>query len=133
MENQKLQSSPQIQLGKKVPEKWQERFLIKRIDEEDIEITLIQRDAILRALNEGQRFIQIGKYTLMLNGIKSIDPKWGGKNIPPCPSEEIEIEEIDGKYFQSVKNREEIKLWHELFEESYKPLINNVIENINKI
>jgi len=43
------------------------------------------RDEILKALNDGARFIQIGKYTLMLNSIKSIDPLWGEENIPPRP------------------------------------------------
>jgi len=68
-----------------IPAKWQERFLIKRIGEDDIEITLEQRDAILQALNAGTRFVQIKKYTIMLNSIKSIDPLWGDDNIPPRP------------------------------------------------
>ena len=43
-----------------LPEEWQEKFLIKRIDEENIEITLAQRNEILESLSKGDRFIQIG-------------------------------------------------------------------------
>ena len=64
---------------------WEERFIIKRIDEKDIEITIQERNGILASLSAGDRFVQIGKYTLMLNGIKSIDPKYGNDNIPPKP------------------------------------------------
>lgn len=74
-----------LSLSQKIPKKWQEKFLIKRIGEDDIEITLEQRDAILQALNSGTRFVQIKKYTIMLNSIKSIDPFWGDDNIPPRP------------------------------------------------
>jgi uncharacterized protein YnzC (UPF0291/DUF896 family) len=68
-----------------IPEKWREKFLIKRIGENDIEITLEERNAILEMLARGMRYVQIGKYTIMLNSIKSIDPKWGKDNIPPRP------------------------------------------------
>lgn len=113
MEDQKLTSSHQIQRG--TEHKWEERFFIKRIDEEDIEITLRERDSILLSLNEGKRFIQIGKYTLMLNAIKSIDPKWGKDNIPPKPKEITENKVVDGKGYMTVLNQEEIDEWKILF------------------
>ena len=69
-----------------IPPEWQEKFLIKRIGEEDIEITLIQRNFILKAFSNGDNFIQIGKYTLMVNSIKSIDPYYEPNNIPPRPT-----------------------------------------------
>ncbi|MCP3681709.1 MAG: hypothetical protein GY861_03375 [bacterium] len=102
-----------------IPLKWQERFLIKRIGEEDIEISLIARDEILKALNDGARFIQIGKYTLMLNSIKSIDPLWGKNNIPPRP----ELKRlyggvsIDGnvEWSYSEKSQKEVDLWDKFF------------------
>ena len=83
MKDQKSLSS--IQSNLVIPEKWQEKYLIKRIGEEDIEITVEERNAILQMLNDGVRFVQIGRYTLMLNAVKSIDPKWGKENIPPRP------------------------------------------------
>jgi len=50
------------------------RFVIKRIGESDLEINNTERMAILKALNEGVKFVQVRDYTLMLNGIKSIEP-----------------------------------------------------------
>lgn len=114
MTNPNSQLSPQIQTGQ-IPEEWQEKFILKRIDEEDIELTLQQRDGILNALNKGDRFIQIGKYTLMLNAIKSIDPKWGDSNIPPKPKEEKLIEIKDGIAVENVINQKEIDLWNSIF------------------
>jgi len=104
-----------------IPDEWKERFLIKRIKEDNIEISLEERNAILEELNRGRQFVQIGKYTLMLNSIKSIDPLWGADNIPPEPRPHKE-----GGYFdkekqvfvkgeeteESIKRR---KLWHQLF------------------
>lgn len=72
-----------IKWEKRLHDKWDEKFFIKRIGEENIEITLSQRNEILKALNDGARFIQIGKYTLMMNSIKSIDPRYEPANIPP--------------------------------------------------
>lgn len=115
MGDQSSQLSHPIPTGR-IPAKWQERFLLKRIDEEDIVITLAQRDAILGALDAGARFVQIGKYTLMLNGIKSIDPYWPPNNVPPRPGEEHRQVEIkDNKIFTEVVNQDEIDLWDQLF------------------
>lgn len=114
MENQDSELLPQTQVGK-IPEKWQEKFLIKRIDEEDIEITLEERDAILKFLAGGQRFIQVGKYTLMLNALKSIDPIWGGNNNPPKPKPIEETNIIDNLAHVKVLNQDEIDLWESLF------------------
>ncbi len=68
-----------------IPSKWRERFVIKRIKEEDIFISLETRNAILSAMEKGQNFVQVGKYTLMINSISSINPYWEPDNIPPCP------------------------------------------------
>jgi len=122
MENQKSQLSRQTQIG--IPERWQEKYLIKRIGEEDIEITLEERNAILQVLNEGQKFIQVGKYTLMLNGLKSIDPKWGANNIPDKPIPRTittYTESKDPRYSalatDVVTNQEEIDEWNKYFGE----------------
>ncbi len=66
------------------------RYLIKRIDEDSIEISEQQRDYILGALQGGVRFVQIGDHTLMLNAIKSIDPK-KGKQYPQLSEEALKI------------------------------------------
>lgn len=111
MDNQKLQSLHQTQTG--IPEEWKEHFYIKRIDEEDIKISLIERDAILKALNGGQRFIQIGKYTLMLNSIKSIDPIYEPDNTPPMPHEENEL--VDGVVVEKKESKKLRELWKTLY------------------
>lgn len=106
-----------------IPPEWRERFFIKRIDEEDILITLEQRNAILKALNEGTRFIQVGKFTLMLNSIKSIDPVYPPDNIPPRPKPEEELVDIkDGTAVTRVINQEKIDLWDSLYGSEVKAL-----------
>jgi hypothetical protein len=106
-----------------IPPEWREGFLIKRIDEEDILITLEQRNAILKALNEGTRFIQVGKFTLMLNSIKSIDPVYPPDNIPPRPEPEEELVDIkDGTAVTRVINQEKIDLWDSLYGSEVKAL-----------
>jgi len=100
MEDQKLPLS--------IPSEWEERFLIKRIDEKDIIISLEERNSILDNLRKGIRFVQIGKYTLMLNSIKSIDPFYEPDNIPPKP----------GVY----ETKEKLELWEKLFGYSVKQL-----------
>lgn len=110
MTDQKLSTFPSI------PEKWQEKFVIKRIGEDDIEITLDQRDAILQSLNAGTRFVQIKKYTIMLNSIKSIDPLWGDHNVPPRPKavhKALDINEHGNMEFQ-VDDAEQ-KEWDAIF------------------
>jgi len=100
-----------------IPPKWREMFVIKRINEDDIVISLEQRNIILEALNNGARFVQVRKHTLMLNSIKSIDPYWENEeNIPPRPQEEKRIENIEGNTAQYViTNEDEIALWDKLF------------------
>ncbi len=96
-----------------IPEELKERYLIKRIKEDDIEISLDQRDKILKMLESGVRFIQIDKYTLMLNSIKSIDPKWGSANIPPRPNTRTELNKEIGKLY--ITNQRDLDLWDYLY------------------
>lgn len=115
MADQLSESSLQTQHGRSVPAKWQERFLLKRIGEEDIDISLGERDAILQALSENARFIQLRKHTIMLNVIKGIDPKWGEANLPPRPREQT-TEEINGGTMKvTITNQTEIDEWDALF------------------
>ena len=95
---------------------WNKGYIIKRIGEDDIPITNEQRKSILGSLNDGVGFIQIGEYTLMLNGIKSIEPRWNGDSFPPRPKEEyrlIKTGETSAK--KEIVNIEEILLWDNLF------------------
>lgn len=118
MVDQKLELSHQTQIGK-ISAKWEERFLIKRIEEKDIEITLNERNEILKSLNAGDRFVQVKKYTLMLNGIKSIDPKWGEKNIPPRPFETLSYINDTSKNtsIATITNQKELDEWDSLFKD----------------
>lgn len=94
------------------PEKFQEKFLLKRIGEEDIEITLPQRNAIIEALGSSSRFVQIRKHTIMVNSIKSIDPMWGEDNIPPRPKPTDWVMEIENRNPENDKAGRE---WDEYF------------------
>lgn len=98
-----------------IPSKWQERFLIKRIDAEDIEISLETRNAIVQRMQVGERFVQIGKITLMLNSIRSIEPKWGERNIPPKPKPRYEYIIINQQAVSVMVNQEEINEWEKFF------------------
>ena len=119
--DQKSHSSALTQPGKTIPIKWQERFIIKRIDEANIEISLAERDGILRAMNIGQRFVQVRKYTLMVNTIKSIDPLWGDDNIPPRPTEVLDYVKTnkENTLLEVVLNQEELDEWDSFFKEAY--------------
>lgn len=98
-----------------IPSKYQERFLLKRIDEQDIELTLGERNAVLEALIAGSRFAQIRKYTIMLNSIKSIDPMWGDKNIPPRPKE-VKDYVMEGEIAKEILlNKPELDVWDSIY------------------
>lgn len=111
MENQKLVLSHDI------PEKWKPKYIIKRIDEDDITISLEERNKILSFLEQGTRFIHVQDHILMLNSIKSIDPKWGKDNIPPRPRPQIETTLSEEKQMgiQRVVNQEELDEWDKFF------------------
>lgn len=61
------------------------QYVIKRIDEDDILIDRETRDKMLQAMASGTRFVQVREYTLMINSIKSIEPRWGEPNVAPEP------------------------------------------------
>jgi hypothetical protein len=99
-----------------IPPEWQPKYVIKRIEAEEIIVPQRTRDVILRALDKGLRFVQIGEYTLMLNAIRSIDPLWGPKNIPPRPEEQKEFQPgMEGKVVCRVTNADKLALWDRLF------------------
>lgn len=102
-----------------LPPEWQEKYLLKRIGEPDIVLTLDQRDAILKALLGNSRFIQVDKYTIMVNTIKSIDPMLGAKNIPDRPVEQFRITEgsTPNTITKTITNQAELDLWDKHFAE----------------
>lgn len=109
---------------RKRPPKWEERFVIKRIEEEDIEISLAERNALVNALNANKRFAQLGKHTIMLNSIKSIDPLYGDLNIPPRPKPTYSYKEIrPGTMKETITNQAELDEWDALFGEVDKKLL----------
>ena len=111
-----------------IPPKWKKKYLLKRIDEEDIEIPKQTRDKILEALASGKRFVQVGEYTIMLNAIKSIDPYWPPYNIPPKPKGETDLrfENGGGSFEKVVINQKEIDLWEKIFGGSREELPANI-------
>ncbi|MEM7124995.1 MAG: hypothetical protein AAF702_01630 [Chloroflexota bacterium] len=98
-----------------LPKKWQPKYKVKRIGEKDIVISWKTRDAVLKALVDGRKFVQVGHYTLMLNAIKSIDPFWGDTNIPPKPDKKtyFSAETLSPQFTAfSLQEREE---WEKYF------------------
>lgn len=120
MEDQTL-STQGTQSSLQLPKKWQPKFIIKRIGDEDIEISLQTRNAILQALAQNMRYVQVGQYTLMLNSIKSIDPYWGATNIPPRPKPKHGsfLGIVDGNTTYEILNTKEMEEWDKHFGENY--------------
>lgn len=102
-----------------LPKKWQPRYVLKRIGDEDIDIPWSTRNEILEQLARGGKYVQIGEYTIMLNAIKSIDPYWGAKNIPPMPSEYVtegvHYDTLSNTYKSSMKKNPEYEEWNKYF------------------
>src|SRR3954470_16071046 len=68
-----------------LPKKWQPKYYLKRIGEDDLVISWETRNEILKRLTGNVKYIQIGEYTIMLNAIKEMAPYWKPNNIPPRP------------------------------------------------
>jgi len=54
--------------------KYEQNYIVYRVKLNPIEVSEDTRDDILEALNANRSFIQIGKITVMLNSIASIEP-----------------------------------------------------------
>lgn len=102
-----------------IPPEWRERFILKRIKQDDLHINLETRNEIIKAMSEGARFVQVQKYTIMVNSISSIDPYWGSLNIPPRPKIGQEYEGVGkDQIVRYSDNKEDIKkrdLWDKIF------------------
>jgi len=100
---------------------WKHSFIIKRINEPDMAITLQERNALLKAIDTPNlRFIQIGEYTIMLNSIKSIEPRWNGNTIPPKPVVNRVITNITGNtalYEYDANDIEKLDEWEKLYKD----------------
>lgn len=121
MENQVSQLSAKQPL----PER---KYLVKRIEAEDIEISETERNHIVTLL-EKVRAVQIGEYTVMVSNIRSIDPKFGAGNIPPRPKPLFPVTayELDGQGRKCIRdenfnlkvikasNQDEIDQWDEWY------------------
>src|SRR5262245_56113839 len=68
-----------------LPKKWQPKYYLKRIGEDDLVISWETRSEILNRLAGNVKYIQIGEFTIMLNAIKEMAPYWPPNNIPPRP------------------------------------------------
>lgn len=120
LSDKELLSSHPTQIG--IPSEWQEKYIVKRIDADDIEVSLEERNGLLKVLATGQRYVQIRKFTLMVANIRSIDPKYPPDNIPPRPTRQTEVEIVDGVAVETVKNQEILELWDSLFTNNEKLL-----------
>jgi len=102
-----------------LPDKWKPRYVIKRVNGDDLVITWKTRNQILRAMAEGAKYVQVKEYTLMVNSINSIDPVWGDVNRPPKPEPKkvVWFDELRQTGVESATSEslEEIKLWEKLF------------------
>lgn len=78
-------------------------------------ISLETRNEILRQLARNGKYIQIGEYTIMLNSIKSIDPRWGANNIPPRPKPVRTEKLLDNGTYSVTENDDEANEWDQYF------------------
>lgn len=58
--------------------------------DEPLLLTRKTRDAVLTAMADGAKYVQIKTYTIMVNSIQSIEPYYPPDNIPPRPQPERE-------------------------------------------
>lgn len=92
---------------------WREKFILKRINADDLTITLEDRNALIGAMNDGGRFVQLGKYTIMVNTISAIEPYFPPFNVPKKPSfTALEIASGGDSYKEKQKLIEE---WEHTF------------------
>lgn len=83
MQNQKLQTldyefcQPRIEgLIGLIPKSKEldQNYRIYRVKLNSIEISQQTRDELLRSMDQGKTYVQIGDYTIMINSIASIEP-----------------------------------------------------------
>ena len=58
----------------KEKDSYEKNYILHRIKLDPIEVSSRGRDAVLKSLDSGKRFVQLGEYTIMLNTISSIEP-----------------------------------------------------------
>jgi len=105
------------------PDAWKPMFLLHVIGSDEILITEKERDSILKAMSQGEKFLQVRQYTIMVNSIQMIRPRYAPDNVPPRPKVKISeaIETLpDGTYGKKLyrTNGELADLWDKHFGKS---------------
>lgn len=87
-------------------------FILKRIDEPELVLTLEQRNAIAEGYLRGDKAVIVGQHLIATFNIKSIDPMYGEDNIPPKPKA-LPVFKIINAKAQSEKDPRDLKLIEE--------------------
>lgn len=109
-----------------LPEKWQKKYYVHVIGmESPILISEETKNNITEIMSRGMKFISLGEFTIMINSIKMIAPRYEPDNIPPMPTEQYKsyLNEETQIYIQELSNGEEIKLWKKMYGEQKKNLL----------
>ena len=101
----------------RMPDWLKPRYLLKRIDEPDIELSLEQRNGVANAMVRGDKVIFIGQSMIATFNIKSMDPIYGPDNIPPKPDvmRLVKFENGLAKEVESEGDLARLKLWEEFY------------------
>lgn len=115
MNNAIVQKSAKLQFSKPrqgqhslVPEQkeYEQNYILHRVKLGPIEISEVTRDGVLEAMKRGDRFVQLGDYTVMVNSITGIDPL----PIKRKPSDISELPEISQEEWErNQKKLDEIR------------------------
>ena len=57
-----------------VSKRFEQNYIVHRINLPSIEVTNKMRDFIEQSMSEGKRFARVGNHTIMINSISGIDP-----------------------------------------------------------
>jgi len=112
--------------GSELPESWQTKYFLHVIGfEKPILITDEQRNGLVAVIESGKKFVQIGQFTIMVNSIKMIIPRYPPENIPPCPQIEYKGKIVNDLWVQEPipESVEAQKLWRELYGEKHDQLL----------
>ncbi len=72
--------------SKDIPVHLQPKYVLSWIGGEDIILSWRQREGILKAIDEGIKYVNIrDEHTVMVSSVRGISPYWGEPNIPRRP------------------------------------------------
>lgn len=118
--------NPSLPKSEDLPEKWQKKYYVHVIGmESPILISEETKNNITEIMSRGMKFISLGEFTIMVNSIKMIAPRYEPDNIPPCPHEQYKtvLDEKRDVFVQTLENEEEILLWERLYGKAVKNLL----------